>query len=226
MNLLARTYGSSLGKKYLMAITGLVLFVFVIGHMLGNMQIFLGPAAINSYAHFLKSQPTILWLVRVGLFLVAVVHIVTALQLASENRSARPVGYETGRPTAASFSSRTMVVSGLVLFAFIIYHLLHFTLGVTNPGYLQLRDQLSGYQDVYRMMIMGFSNPFVSAFYLVSMGLLLLHLSHGVGSLFQSLGLRNKKNTDAIIRFARVSAAIIFAGNCSIPIAVFTGLVK
>jgi succinate dehydrogenase / fumarate reductase cytochrome b subunit len=225
MNLLARTYSTSLGKKYLMAISGLLLFAFVIGHLLGNLQIYLGPQVMNAYAHALQSRPALLWPVRIGLLVIAVVHIVTALQLASENRAARPDRYDKGRPVAASFASRTIVVTGLGLFAFIVYHLLHFTLGVTDPDFAQLRDQL-GNHDVYRMMIVGFSNPVVSLFYIISMGLLLFHLSHGVGSLFQSLGLRNKQNTAAVIRFARVAAFLIFLGNCSIPIAIMLKVIR
>jgi succinate dehydrogenase / fumarate reductase cytochrome b subunit len=208
-----------------MAISGFVLFLYVIVHMLGNLQVYLGPEALNAYAHFLKSKPGLLWTARIVLLVLTIVHIVTALQLASENRGARPVRYSTGKPTAASLASRTMVISGIILFAFIVYHLMHFTVGVTDPEYLRLRDP-AGNQDVYQMVVLGFSNPWVSAFYILSMGLLCLHLSHGVGAMFQSLGLRNKANVNAVLTFARVSAVIIFLGNCSIPISILAGLVK
>jgi succinate dehydrogenase / fumarate reductase cytochrome b subunit len=225
MNILLRAYQSSLGKKYLMAISGLLLFLFVIVHMLGNLQVYLGPEVMNNYAHFLKSKPGLLWSARTGLFIVAVVHITTALQLAAENRSARPIKYSYGKPTGATFASRTIVVSGLILFAFIVYHLLHFTLGVTNPEFMSLRDA-EGHHDVYRMTVIGFQSPWVSAFYIFSMALLLLHLSHGVGSLFQSLGLRNNRNVNAVLTFSRIAAALIFIGNCSIPISIMAGAVR
>ncbi|HXG91371.1 MAG TPA: succinate dehydrogenase cytochrome b subunit [Blastocatellia bacterium] len=230
MNILVRAYRSSLGKKYIMAITGLALFLFVIAHMAGNLQIFAGRDAINSYAHFLKSKPGLLWSARIGLLILVIAHIVTAIQLVAENREARPVAYEKGRPTAASFASRTMFISGLVIFAFVIYHLMHFTFGVTNPEFLTLKDSTNTADplrhDVYGMMVQGFSNPWVSAFYIISMGLLCLHLSHGVSSMFQSLGIRNKSNLRAIHRAARIAAVIIFVGNCSIPIAILAGAVR
>jgi succinate dehydrogenase / fumarate reductase cytochrome b subunit len=224
MNLLARAYRSSLGKKYIMAITGLLLFLFVIVHMLGNLQVYIGQDAMNTYAALLKSRPGLLWTFRVGLFIVAVLHIVTALQLAAENRAARPERYAEGKPIA-SFASRTILVSGLVVFAFIVYHLMHFTLGVTNPDFLTIEDA-SHRHDVYRMVVEGFSDPWVSGFYIISMGLLCLHLSHGVSSLFQSLGIRRRSTLGAFNRFAQISAVLIFIGNVSIPISILAGVVK
>lgn len=227
MNILVRAYRSSLGKKYIMALSGLALFLFVIGHMAGNLQIFAGRDSINAYAKFLKSNPGLLWSARAGLLVLVIAHIITAVQLVSENREARPVAYEKGRPTAASLASRTIFISGLIIFAFVVYHLLHFTFGVTDPEYLQLHDPTDPLRhDVYGMMVQGFSNPVVSAFYIISMGLLCLHLSHGVSSMFQSLGIRNRSNLRAIHRVARIAAVIIFIGNVSIPIAILAGVVK
>lgn len=227
MNILARAYSSSLGKKYVMAITGLALLAFVIVHMAGNLQIFLGRDAINAYAAFLKSKPALLWTARLGLLAIVVMHITAALQLVSENNDARPVGYAEGKPVATNFAARTIFVSGIIIFAFIIYHLLHFTLGVTNPEFMTLKDPVDPlHHDVYGMMIQGFSNPLVSAFYLISMAMLYLHLSHGVASSFQSLGLRNKRNVRAFEQVARVIALAIFIGNSLIPIAVLAKWVK
>jgi succinate dehydrogenase / fumarate reductase cytochrome b subunit len=225
MNLLARAYRSSLGKKYIMALTGFLLFLFVVIHMLGNLQVYLGPEPMNAYASLLKSRPGLLWAARAGLLLLAILHITSAVQLAAENRTARPERYEEGRPTAASFASRTILVSGLIVFAFIIYHLMHFTFGVTIPEFMRLED-LNAQHDVYRMVVLGFSNPWVSAFYLISMGLLCLHLSHGLSSMFQSMGIRGKSNIRLITGFARVSALVVFIGNCSIPISILAGVVK
>lgn len=224
MNQFARVYRSSLGKKYIMAITGFLLFLFVIVHMLGNLQVYLGPEPMNAYAALLKARPTLLWAARAGLLVLALLHITSAVQLASENRVARPERYAEGRPIA-SFASRTILFSGLVVFAFIIYHLMHFTFGVTNPEFMQLED-LNSQHDVYRMVVLGFSNPWVSSFYLISMGLLCLHLSHGLSSMFQSLGIRSKANLRLVTRFARISALVVFIGNCSIPISILAGVVK
>lgn len=224
MNLFSRAYRSSLGKKYIMAITGLLLFLYVIAHMLGNLQVYLGREALNHYAELLKSKPALLWTARTGLLIIAVLHIVSAIQLAAENRAARPQGYAQGKPIA-TLASRTILVSGLIVLAFIVYHLMHFTLGVTNPDFLEFHDSL-GRHDVYRMVIDGFSNPVVSSFYIISMGLLCLHLSHGVSSLFQSLGIRRKSTLGKFNRFAQISAIIIFIGNVSIPVSILAGWVK
>lgn len=217
--LLLRLWRSSIGKKYVMAITGLGLFVFVIVHMLGNLQIYLGPEHLNAYARALKSTPALLWGARGGLLLISVLHVTAAIQLALANRRARPVGYANAKPIVSTFAQRTIVISGLILLAFIIFHLSHFTLGwLVDPLDLSTHD-------VYRMMIHGFSNPFISIFYVVSMGLLLLHLSHGVSSLFQSLGLRSKKMFVWLDKLAKGAAAVIFLGNASIPISILAGVI-
>ncbi len=216
---LARLWGSSLGKKYVMAITGLGLWIFVIVHMLGNLQIFLGPEKINAYAALLKASPALLWSARIGLLVIASLHILAAAQLSLSNRRARPIGYEFKKPVASTLANRTMLISGLIIFAFILFHLAQFTLGWIDPHYLRLRD-VYGRHDVYGMMIIGFSNPAISIFYIVSMGLLLLHLSHGVSSLFQSLGLRSKKTFGFFDKLAKISALALFIGNSMIPLAI------
>jgi succinate dehydrogenase / fumarate reductase, cytochrome b subunit len=218
VNPLLRLWHSSIGKKYVMAITGLGLFGFVIAHMAGNLLIFLGPNRINAYAFSLKSTPLVLWSFRLGLMAIFVFHIIAAIQLAAANRRARPIANKKYQVVASSFASRTILISGLIILAFVIFHLSHFTFGFVNPEYLKFTD--AGRHDVYRMMVGGFSNPLVSIFYIFSMGLLLLHLSHGVSSLFQSLGLRSKRSFRFFDSFARVSALLIFLGNCSIPLAI------
>lgn len=225
MNIVARFFNSTLGKKYIMAITGFMLFGFVIIHLLGNLQIFVGPDAINEYAHFLKAKPAVLWGARLSLLVIAILHIVTAYQLVARNRAARPVKYSSGKaPVAASLSSRTTAISGTIVLVFIVFHLLHFTVGLINPSLLRL--ERNDMHNVFGMMVEGFSNPFISAFYLVSMALLCMHLAHGVGSMFQSLGIKNGAYDLVIDRFAKVAAALIFLGNCAIVIAVLTGIVK
>ena len=216
---------SSLGRKYLMAISGGLLFLFVIVHMLGNLQVFLGPESLNTYGAFLKSKPGVLWSFRFILLLIVVFHIFTGIQLTLQNRRARPVPYANSKPPYASLASRTLLISGLIIFSFVAYHLMHFTLGVTNPEYLHLEDS-KGRHDVYRMTIEGFSHPVVSFFYILSMGLLCLHLSHGVSSAFQSLGLKNKRMEIWIDRLSKVAAIVVFLGNSSMPLAVLVGFVK
>jgi succinate dehydrogenase / fumarate reductase cytochrome b subunit len=162
---------------------------------------------------------------RLGLMTIVFFHILTAVQLTLRNREARPEKYHSGKPYKATFASRTLVLSGLVLFVFIVYHLMHFTIGLVDPGYLQLRD-VNGHHDVYRMTILGFSNPGVSAFYIAAMALLCLHLSHGVGSSFQSLGFKNTKTAVWIDRVSKTLAVIVFLGNTSMPLAVLAGILK
>jgi succinate dehydrogenase / fumarate reductase cytochrome b subunit len=225
MKALKRIFQSSLGKKYIMAITGMLLFLFVIGHMLGNLQIYLGREAINAYGHFLQSNLEILWPARIGLLVLAILHIITVIQLVRENRAARAVGYDDTKYYGASFASQAMVFSGLIVLAFIVIHLLHFTIGVIQPEGLTFKD-LEGRHDVYKMMVNGFSNPGISMIYIICMGLLCLHLSHGVSAMFQSLGWKKKAFANAIDNFAKISALIIFIGNCTIPVSILLGYVK
>jgi succinate dehydrogenase / fumarate reductase, cytochrome b subunit len=226
MNIVSRFFNSTLGKKYIMAFTGLALFGFVIIHMLGNLQLFAGAEAINEYAHLLKSKAPLLWGARIGLLAFAALHIVTAIQLVLRNRAARPVNYGNGAaPVGASLSSRTAAISGTIILIFIIYHLLHFTVGVTNPEFLALRDA-NGNHDVYEMVVRGFGNPIVSIFYLIVMAMLCLHLSHGIASMFQSLGLKSGAYDKAIGTAAKIAAAAVFVGNCAIVISVLAGFVK
>lgn len=212
-----------------MAISGLALFLFVVGHMIGNLQVFLGPDAINEYGHFLQSKPELVWTARIGLLLMVVLHIWSAIKLSAENRAARGSSYGNYKPVGSSYASRTMLVSGLVIFTFILYHLLHFTVradvNFTGTDFTKLQDAKQRF-DIYNMIIIGFSNPIVSIFYIISMALLSLHLSHGVSSMFQSLGLKNRKYGKAIDRLAMVAAVVLIIGYSAIPIAVLTGILK
>lgn len=230
MKLTDGLFRSTLGRKYLMAISGAALVFFVIGHLVGNLQVFGPPGLINDYGAFLHGKPALLWSARLGLLAMIGLHIWSALSLSNANRAARPIAYATWNPTAASYASRTMMMSGLIVAAFVIYHLLHFTLqtpgiNFTGQDFHTFKDE-TGRQDVYRMMIAGFRHPLVSAFYVVAVGLLCLHLSHGVSAAFQSLGLKNKECGPALDRFARVFASLIFAGYAAIPVAVLLGLGK
>jgi len=225
MSAFSALYDSTLGKKYIMALSGAGLFGFVVAHMVGNLQVFLGPEPLNNYAVFIKSRPWLLWSGRLGLLVLVFLHILTAVQLTLRNRAARTEKYDCNKPYQASYASRTLFLSGAALFAFIVYHLMHFTVGLVDPAYLHLRDGADRH-DVYRMTILGFSHPGVSAFYIASMALLCLHLSHGVGSTFQSIGFKNKRTAVWIDRISKILAVIVFLGNSSMPLAVLAGIIK
>jgi succinate dehydrogenase / fumarate reductase cytochrome b subunit len=230
MTLFVRIWRSSLGKKYLMAISGAVLIAFVVGHLLGNLQIFLGADVLNRYGHFLQSNVELIWPARLGLVVLVILHIVAAVKLTAENRAARPMEYAGGGPPlAASYASRTMMMSGLIVAAFIIYHLLHFTVQVPNVNFAgrDFRSLFDGQQrhDVYAMMVFGFRQPLVSIFYIAAMGLLCLHLSHGVQAMFQSLGVLTHCCPGLPKFLAKGGALLIFVGYASIPLAVWLGLV-
>ena len=219
-------FESSIGRKMTVAVTGLVLFVFVIFHMLGNLQIFLGPDALNDYARHLDETPFLLWPARVFLLCALLIHISLSLKLANENRKARPVRYVYEDTVQASRASRTMVITGLLVFFFIVYHLLHFTFGVTNPEFSHGVDS-KGREDVYSMVVFSFQNGWISGTYILAMFFLYLHLSHGAASVFQTLGFsessRVRKTAE---RFGGWAALLIFIGNSLIPLAVLLGKLK
>jgi succinate dehydrogenase / fumarate reductase, cytochrome b subunit len=209
-----------------MAGTGCVLCLFVAGHMVGNLQFFLPPEAINRYAHLLQSFGELLWGVRLFLLAMIGLHVWSAAALTRENRAARPQPYCGEHPPfAANLASRTMLVSGLIIAAFVVYHLLHFTVKVEgiNGSAIpigQLKDPATGHPDCYAMMVAGFSVVPVSLFYLVGVGLLSLHLSHGFQAMFQSLGLRNAAYSELIAKASKVIAVVLFLGYASIPTSV------
>ncbi len=225
MNIVKSLFQSSIGRKYIMAVTGGLLFGFLVVHLAGNVQIFLGADRINSYAALLKSNLLVLWGFRLGLAAIALIHITTATGLTLENWAARPNRYAANTDPYASFSARTMVVSGVILFAFITYHLLHFTLGVTQPGIMHHVDHL-GRHDVYRMMLEGFRNPWIAGTYLAAMIVLFFHLRHGLSSLFQSLGLKNQKFAKGIEYLAVITALLICVGNGAIALTILLRILK
>jgi succinate dehydrogenase / fumarate reductase cytochrome b subunit len=217
---------SSIGKKFIVAITGVILLLFIVGHLLGNLQIFLGPAWINGYAEHLRELGPLLWVIRVFLLVTVFLHIYFTIRLAIDNRRARPTGYVEKEHVKATFASRHMVMSGLIILAFLIYHIAHFTVRVTDPRFALLKADPLNHYDVFSMMVYGFQNYYVSGFYILSMWLLTLHLSHGSSSFFQSLGLNNKELAPRLARGGRVFAWLIFIGYTSIPVAVMLGLIK
>jgi len=225
---------SSLGRKYLMAVTGGVMVLFVLGHLAGNLQIFIGPDQINAYGHFLQSNLEIIWPARIVLLACLLLHIWSAAALTRDNLAARPVNYEHWEPTAASYASRTMVWSGVIVAVFILYHLLHYTimaqapsLGLTGQDFHSLLDQhVPPRHDIYRMMILGFSNRWVSLFYIVGVGLLCLHLSHGASAMWQSLGWKKNSYSPLLDGLARWGSLAVFLGYISIPLAVLFKVIQ
>ena len=231
MNLINRVWQSSLGKKYIMALTGCALFAFVIGHLLGNLQVFGPPELINTYAHFLKSKPGLLWGARLGLLACVGLHIAAAVTLSALNKEARPVGYAGKSAYGSTTASRYMLFSGLVILAFVVYHLAHFTAllpGINGQGdFRKLTTILHGESvpDVYAMMILGFQVWWVVLFYLVAQGLLFMHLGHGLASMFQSLGFRNHVWWPRVQGFAKLASVAIFVGYAIIPISIYMRVV-
>lgn len=229
MNLLGSLFQSSIGRKFLMALTGLVLFGFVTGHLVGNLQIFLPPAKINAYAHMLESLGAGLWLIRGFLLLCLVIHVWLAIQLTLENRAARPQAYGAEHINRATLASRIMTRTGLVVLAFVPFHLAHYTLRVGSPEWSEPTFRLLDgtlVRDVHTMMVQGFSNWLVSGFYVIAVGILAYHLSHGIVSAVQTLGLKNEKWTGQVERFAVAYCWIYFLLNAAIPLAVLGGFVK
>jgi succinate dehydrogenase / fumarate reductase cytochrome b subunit len=245
MKSIVNLFKSSIGRKFLMALTGIVLVGFVAGHLAGNLQIFLHPDRINGYAHFLQSLGPALWGIRAFLLACVLVHAWAALTLYVESKVARgPQDYKVGRWLRAAFASRYMRLTGLVLLAFIVYHILHFTVGAVHS--CTFKTQLSEYvithdvsefgvplakagqhvHDVYSMVFLGFMNPWVSAFYIVAVGLLALHLLHGADSLFQTLGWRNHRWSCCLQILVALFCLAYFLGSLAIPGAIVTGLVK
>lgn len=211
---------STNGKKVVMAVTGCIMFLFVIAHMLGNLQVFEGPARINAYSHLLHNLGELLWIVRFVLIVAVILHITATVQLALRNKAARPVGYSRKEAINSSYASRTMYWSGPIVLAFIIFHLLQFTAGYIHPE----SQFIEG--DVYHNLVAGFSVWWVSAWYIFAIILLGLHLRHGLWSMFQSAGYNHPRHTPTLKNAALVIAVLIVFGYISIPISVLTGLVK
>ena len=213
---------SSLGLKIVMALTGLVLFGFVVGHMAGNLQVYLGREAFNAYAESLRTlgHGTLLWVVRAGLLLAALLHVWSAWRLTLLNRAARPVGYREVEHRESTFASRTMRWTGVILLLFIVYHLLHFTFGprAVHPHFVP--------GDAYHNFVTGFQNPLVSGFYVLAMIVLGFHLYHGAWSFLQTLGLSHPRYDHLRHAFASFVTAVVVVGNISFPVAVLGGLVR
>ncbi|MDB4880337.1 MAG: succinate dehydrogenase (or fumarate reductase) cytochrome b subunit, b558 family [Gemmatimonadetes bacterium] len=219
-------YRSTIGKKAIMAVTGLMLAGFVIAHMAGNLQMFSGPAKMNAYAAFLKSTGELLWVARAGLLLATVLHVLMAWQLTRINRNARPVGYEKREPQVSTWASRSMRWGGFVLLVFIVFHILHMTTGTVYPAASASGSAAFSHTDVYGNVINAFRNPLVSAFYVVSMLFLMLHLFHGAWSSVRTLGLTKPSLHPLSRRISTVIALVVWLGFTAIPVAVVLGAIR
>ncbi len=225
MSRLMDFYRSPMAKKMVMAVTGVALFGFVLTHMLGNAKMYLGQEAFNEYAEGLRTlgepfipRTNLLWVMRIGLLGSVVLHIWSAWQVTLLNRRARPKAYRKKELISASYASRTMRWGGVIVLAFVVYHLLHLTFGSVHPDF----DQSNPYHNV----VSGFLNPWVSLFYIVANVALAFHLYHGLWSMFQSLGWNHPSYRSLRRPFAAVFALFVTAGNISFPLAVLAGVVK
>jgi succinate dehydrogenase / fumarate reductase, cytochrome b subunit len=212
--------GSSIGRKVVMAVTGLILFGFVLGHMIGNLQVYLGPEALNHYGVLLRQllHGAGLWIVRAVMLTAVSLHIWAASSLTLESRRARPEGYREQKWKESTYASRTMRWGGVILLLFVIYHLLHLTTGTVHPSFIE--------GDIYHNFVAGFQSVPASLFYIVAMLALGLHLRHGVWSMCQTLGVSHPRYIRIAHAAAWIFAALIVAGNISFPIAVLAGIVK
>ena len=203
-----------------MAVTGVVGFGFVVGHLLGNLQFYLGPVALNDYAAALRHNPLLLLIARLTLLTAVVLHLAAAVQLVAQNSAARPQGYRTWTPKKSTYAARTMKYSGPILLLFIIYHLLHLTLGAVHPNF---KHGAGDVPDTYHNVVAGFSSIPVALSYVVAMAFLGFHMSHGIWSMFQSIGWNHPRYSPWVRKLAVLAAILIVLGNISIPIAVLLG---
>ena len=216
---LRRLFGSSVGQKIIMAVTGVILSLFVLGHMLGNLQIFQGQEAIDAYARFLRVEPALLWAVRFGLLAAVALHIWAYIVLLRQNQKARPgAGYRVLHYKESSIASRSMRLTGPLLLAFIIYHILHMTTGTVHSSFHE--------GAVYQNLVTAFSSVTVVVIYLLSMAMLALHLWHGVWSVFQTLGASQPRYLSFGRRLATVFTIVVVLGFSAVPLVILAGVIK
>lgn len=224
MNRLTGLLSTSVGQKHTLAASGLALIGFLLAHLLGNLTVFQGRETMNAYAAWLQGHP-LLWVARAGLLGIFVVHTTLAIRLAWDNHRSRPIAYAHRHYQDAAVLSRYIVLTGLLVLAFVTYHLLHFTLGVVQPEHAQLVDS-AGRHDVYGMVVQGFRVPVVAISYIIAMGVLALHLLHGLGSLLQTFGLNHASYFPAMRLGATVVVLIITLANASIPVSAAMGWIQ
>ena len=214
---------SSIGRKIVMAVTGLMLLGFLVIHLFGNSLIYVG--WINAYGEKLHSLPPVVWAFRLVMLCVIVVHIYFGVTLTLENNAAKPASYAVKKNLRATFSGRTMIWTGLLIVVFLVYHLFHFTLRMTNPDISNSLDAL-GRLDVFKMVVLSFKNFAISGIYIAAMIALGLHLFHGVQSFVQTLGLNSDKSLPCVEKTGQVVALILYAGYVSIPLVIILGILN
>jgi len=213
--------------KIVMAATGGLLTLFLVAHVLGNIEVFWGAGAINRYGEMLREIPWLLWVVRAGLLTLIVLHIWSAIRVAAANRAARPTAYKKKQNQATTLAARAMLVSGIVVAAFAVFHILHFTVRSVVPDYKNFVEQTSSGErhDIFRMVVDAFQRPPVAIFYVVSIILLGLHLSHGVASAIHTLGVDHPRYNPSLQRLGPLFATLVVLGFIAVPLAILTGIV-
>ncbi len=225
MNWLKRFFLSSIGAKIVMAITGFGLVLYLVQHLIANLQIFAAPEKLNTYAHSLHELWWLVWGGRVLLIVGFILHVLSAWRLTVLNRRARGHAYAEKKPVRASFASRTMMVSGVIVLAFLVFHVAQFTLGWVNPEEFAMKDPL-GYRDLHSIIVLGLQRYWVGGFYCLALVLVGLHMSHGVSSMWQSVGWNSPKYNRLINSLGPIVGVILAVGFLLIPVAVLAGLIS
>ncbi len=211
-------YRSLVGQKIIMAVTGIILYLFLVAHMLGNLQIFSGPERLNAYAGFLKNLGEVLWAERAVLLLALILHLIAAVRVTIANWQARPISYLVRKDSETNYAARTMIISGPLILLYAIYHLMMFTFLTTGPGYSET--------DVYRNIVLAFQVPAISAVYIVAMIILGYHLWHAGWSMLQTLGITWPTQPGLRWRLFPLLSVLIALGYISIPVAVLAGIIR
>jgi succinate dehydrogenase / fumarate reductase cytochrome b subunit len=214
----SKLYRATIGKKVVMAVTGVIMALFLVGHMAGNLQIFAGATRLNDYSKLLHAEPALLWVVRLVLIASVVLHATAAIQLYSLKSAARPIAYAKYERRASSLPSRFMIWTGYALALFIVFHILHFTTGTLHPDFIE--------GDVFHNVTSAFTNPVIAVVYVVAMIFLSMHLYHGLWSFTQSLGVENPRYAAPSKAAAKVVAIVLAAGFIAVPVGVLAALAK
>jgi len=215
---------STIGKKIIMALSGLILALFLVGHLLGNLLIFQGPGAINGYANWLQTNP-LLWLIRLSMLAIVAVHIHSAIKLTRENKKARPIGYHMEQDLQVNFASKHLLLSGLVILFFILFHLAHLTLGWINHDVFSLLDK-QGLPHIYARLIDGFQSIGITSVYIVGIVFIALHLMHGMKSFFQTMGFHHKNLQRLVHYLVPIVVLVICMAFAAIPLSILFGLMR
>lgn len=220
-------FKSMVGVKVIMALSGLMMVLFVVAHLLGNTSIFAGPDGINAYAAKLREFGPVVWAYRVVMIVLFALHVYFGVQLTLENNKAKPRSYAVRRSLSATFAGKSMIWTGSVIGVFLVYHLLHFTIQVTNPEISAVRNfDAAGRPDVFHMVVLSFRKALIALVYIGALIALAFHLTHGIQSFFQTLGLNNDRTFPVITKSGTLAAIVIFLGYIAIPLIIFAGILK